>query len=99
VVIRAVSDFKTSHRKRPSLTSLPRTSSNGRLVTYDTIPNAIRKANYITQQGLGGAMYWELSGDKQIPGESLIKAMARTLGGGLQYRENELNYPGSSESA
>ncbi|KAG7575258.1 hypothetical protein FFLO_00422 [Filobasidium floriforme] len=73
--------------------------SNGRLVTYDTVPNIIRKANYITQQGLGGAMYWELSGDKQIPGESLIEAMARTLGGGLQYEENELNYPGSSESA
>lgn len=44
-------------------------------------------------------MYWELSGDKQIPGESLIEAMARALGGGLQHRENELNYPGSSESA
>lgn len=34
------------------------------MVTYDTCSNAVVKANYIAQQHLGGAMWWESSGDK-----------------------------------
>jgi hypothetical protein len=33
-------------------------------VSYDTVEMACRKAQYIKQHGLGGAMWWELSGDK-----------------------------------
>lgn len=35
------------------------------LVTYDTLAVAQRKAHYIKQNNLGGAMWWELSGDRQ----------------------------------
>lgn len=37
-------------------------------VTYDTLPMALRKAHYIKQKHLGGAMWWELSGDRQDNG-------------------------------
>ena len=39
-------------------------------------------------------MFWELSGDKSGP-ESIVSAMAGSLQGGLQRRENELSYPSS----
>lgn len=44
-------------------------------------------------------MFWELSADKQGQ-DSIVEAMTRTFNasGGLQVRENELNYPGSRES-
>jgi chitinase len=64
-------------------------------VTYDTVNNAIRKAHYINQNGLGGAMFWELSGDKS-GSESIVSVMAGSLQGGLQQKENELSYPSSS---
>jgi len=35
------------------------------LVTYDTLDMACKKAQYIKQHNLGGAMWWELSGDRQ----------------------------------
>jgi GH18 family chitinase len=38
------------------------------LVTYDTLDMARRKVQYIKQKKLGGAMWWELSGDKQDSG-------------------------------
>ena len=63
-------------------------------MTYDTVNNAVRKAHYINQNGLGGAMFWEVSGDKSGP-ESIVSAMAGSLQGGLQRRENELSYPSS----
>ncbi|KAF2868917.1 endochitinase [Massariosphaeria phaeospora] len=38
------------------------------LVSYDTVEMAQRKAQYIRQHNLGGAMWWELSGDRQDEG-------------------------------
>jgi hypothetical protein len=35
------------------------------LVSYDTKEMALRKVDYIAEEGLGGAMWWEISGDKQ----------------------------------
>jgi chitinase len=35
---------------------------NGEFVSYDTIDVALGKARWINGEGLGGAMYWELSG-------------------------------------
>lgn len=36
-------------------------SSEREWVSYDTVQGATRKAEYIKEQGLAGAMYWELS--------------------------------------
>lgn len=38
--------------------------SNGLMVSYDTCEVAAQKVEYIERNGLGGAMWWESSGDK-----------------------------------
>ena len=44
------------------------------MVTYDTVQIAEEKMRYIKQQGLGGAMFWELSGDRRDD-HSLVAAV------------------------
>jgi chitinase len=39
-------------------------NSSRTLVSYDTVQSARNKALYVLKQGLGGAMWWESSGDK-----------------------------------
>ena len=75
------------------------TNRNKRLlISYDTQAIAIQKANYITQKNLGGAMWWELDADKEeSTGGALVRTVKEALGG-LEWRENELGYPGSSRS-
>jgi len=68
------------------------------LISYDTQAIAIQKANYINQRNLGGAMWWELDADKEeSTGGALVRTVKEALGG-LEWRENELGYPGSSTS-
>ena len=43
-----------------------------KMVSYDTPEIAAHKADYVLQSGLGGAMWWESSADKQ-DGEGLIR--------------------------
>ncbi|TLS30102.1 hypothetical protein PpBr36_03845 [Pyricularia pennisetigena] len=64
------------------------------MVTYDTVPLARRKAEFINERGLGGAMWWESSADKQGD-ESLIGNVVDVFGGpeGLKHQENCLAYP------
>ncbi|KAI0802924.1 glycoside hydrolase superfamily [Xylaria sp. FL0064] len=66
------------------------------MVTYDTAPMARRKAQFIAEKGLGGAMWWESSADKE-GGESLIGNVVDVLGGpgGLDKTENCIEYPES----
>ncbi|KAK5995441.1 Endochitinase B [Cladobotryum mycophilum] len=68
-----------------------------KLVTYDTPIVARTKVDYIKQRGLGGAMWWESSGDKQGD-ESLIGIVVDGLGGpdALQKTENCIDYPDST---
>jgi chitinase len=48
------------------------------MISYDTKGIAARKAQYIKESGLGGAMFWETSGDK--PGnDSLIGSVSLLL--------------------
>jgi chitinase len=62
-------------------------------VSYDTKEAALEKVHYIKQGHLGGAMWWESSGDK--PGDdSLIAAVHDNLGHIEKYR-NHLEYPDS----
>ncbi|CAM1508956.1 Fc.00g026950.m01.CDS01 [Cosmosporella sp. VM-42] len=64
------------------------------LVTYDTPGIARTKAEFIRQRGLGGAMWWESSADKE--GEaSLIGTVVNGMGGPhcLLRQENCVEYP------
>ena len=63
------------------------------LISYDTPAEALLKAQWIENQGLGGAMYWESSADKN-GSDSLIGTIAGSFGG-LDQSVNCLNYPGS----
>ncbi|KAI0454606.1 glycoside hydrolase superfamily [Xylaria acuta] len=66
------------------------------MVSYDTVPMARRKAEYIVEKELGGAMWWESSADKEGEG-SLIANVVDVLGGpgGLDKTENCIEYPDS----
>ncbi|WWC63460.1 uncharacterized protein I303_106063 [Kwoniella dejecticola CBS 10117] len=65
------------------------------LISYDTPEIARQKARYINQEGLGGAMWWELDADKpEHSGSSLVKIVRDELGN-LEQRQNELHYPHS----
>lgn len=50
------------------------------MVSYDTVPMARRKTEFLRDRGLGGAMWWESSADKE-GGESLIGNVVEVLGG------------------
>ncbi|KAF2704249.1 glycoside hydrolase family 18 protein [Pleomassaria siparia CBS 279.74] len=73
--------------------------STGTLISYDNEEIARRKAEYIKQNNLGGAMWWELSGDRPLGEGSLIETVANSLGGPdcgrLDQSKNWLNYPDS----
>ncbi|KAF2967802.1 hypothetical protein GQX73_g5736 [Xylaria multiplex] len=66
------------------------------MVTYDTVPMARRKAEFIAERALGGAMWWESSADKEGD-DSLIANVVDVLGGpdGLDKTENCIEYPES----
>ncbi|KAH6681679.1 putative glycosyl hydrolase, family 18 [Halenospora varia] len=66
------------------------------MVSYDTPAIAKVKGEYIKEQGLGGAMWWELSQDRVKEEESLVRA---TVGcwkaegsNGLEKSYNHLDY-------
>lgn len=81
----------------PFLTKiLIRNSAKQLLITYDTPAIAAQKAQYIDQNGLGGAMWWELDADKPRGQGSLVETV-RMAWGQMEWKENELEYPGSSE--
>lgn len=67
-----------------------------KVVSYDTLPMAEIKARYIRHHGLGGAMWWESSGDKEGD-QSIIHAVVKTLGGegSLLQEQNCIQYPHS----
>jgi len=78
------------------------------LISYDTDRVGWMKGQWIAREGLGGGMYWELSGDKgpersgmeggegktQVPGRSLISTVKEAMGG-LDTTPNWLWYEGS----
>lgn len=80
------------------------------MVSYDSEEVGKWKGEWIKKMGLGGSMFWELSGDKgpaardgmesgvgkdAQPGQSLVAVVAHAMGG-LQTKEtNWLAYEGS----
>ncbi|PSN62656.1 endochitinase [Corynespora cassiicola Philippines] len=73
-------------------------ANTGTLISYDTVDMAVHKAAWIKQHKLGGAMWWELSGDRQDDG-SIVSNVVRELGGPdggkLERLPNWLHYPDS----
>jgi chitinase len=63
-------------------------------VSYDNVETVAKKADYICNRGLGGAMWWEASGDRQ-GGGSFIDNMSNGLGYSFQWSENILSFPTS----
>lgn len=61
------------------------------LVSYDTVVSALTKAQYLVKKGLGGAVFWEASGDK-TGADSLVGALAGQMGR-LDPTRNLLSYP------
>ncbi|KAK4170317.1 endochitinase 1 [Cladorrhinum sp. PSN259] len=65
--------------------------TKGELVTYDTVASALAKSKYLLQRGLGGAVYWEASGD-----QTGAKSLVGTVAGQMRFLEgvqNNLRYP------
>lgn len=63
------------------------------MVSYDTPNIARQKAKWIKEKGLGGAMFWEVSGDK-TGDDSLVATVVKELGK-LEKSKNHLSYPES----
>ncbi len=66
------------------------------LISYDNAETADLKAKYLLKKGLGGAVFWEASGDK-VGKDSLIKVMANSMWP-LEDAQNMLEYPQSEYS-
>jgi len=63
------------------------------LISLDTINIVKQKAQYVTKNGYGGTMYWDLSSD-YVGSRSLVSAAIGQFGG-LDQTRNHLRYPGS----
>ena len=64
------------------------------LITYDTVQSVQTKGKFLVNKGLGGAVFWEASGDRKGR-ESLVSAVKGQMGGMLEGRQNLLSFPGS----
>lgn len=63
------------------------------LISYDNVLSALIKTKYIFLRGLGGAVFWEASGDK-TGAKSLIGTLATQMKR-LDQTKNLLSYPAS----
>jgi chitinase len=52
-------------------------NATGMLVSYDTLDLALTKVDFIQQNKLGGAMWWEVSGDKNDTGSIISNVSPR----------------------
>ncbi|KAH6608791.1 glycosylhydrolase family 18-2 [Trichoderma cornu-damae] len=83
----------TVHTDRKTISSYSYDPLTRELVSYDNAETARLKAEYLMTRNLGGAVFWEASGD--CAGEkSLIRTLARGMGN-LDLSSNMLDYPQS----
>lgn len=68
-------------------------SSSQELISYDNVASAIQKSQYLLNKGLGGAVFWEASGDA-TGAQSLVHTLASQMGK-LDTSQNLLSYPAS----
>jgi chitinase len=68
------------------------------MFTYEDPKSAAAKVNYIQQRSLGGAMWWESSGDRNGDG-SIINLVVNGMGGyegrRMEKVQNCIDYPHS----
>jgi chitinase len=67
-------------------------------VTFDTPKVALWKTDFLKKEGLGGAWWWESSGDRPATSDkSIIATVVKALGGeaNLAIYRNNLHYPKS----
>lgn len=81
------------HTNRNIIASYSYDPSTRELITYDNVDTTRLKAEYLMSRDLGGAVFWEASGD-QSGEDSLIRTMAREMGD-LDDSRNMLAYPQS----
>jgi len=100
------------HQDHSSVASWSYDAHKKEMVSFDDAATVLAKAAWILDIGLGGAMYWELSGDKstgfregmeaghgkeEVPGPSLVQLVAERFGEReLDRSPNRLDYPTSS---
>ncbi|KAB2578501.1 Chitinase [Lasiodiplodia theobromae] len=68
------------------------------MVSYDTVDMALKKVSYVQNKTMGGAMWWEASGDKNTTEGSIIGNVYKSLsanGSLADTTENNLAYPDS----
>ncbi|KAH7085407.1 glycoside hydrolase superfamily [Paraphoma chrysanthemicola] len=74
-------------------------NSTNMLVSYDTVEMALTKVGYIKQTKLGGAMWWEVSGDKLGKGSiitNVVNDMSGDDGKGIESKPNWIYWPDSA---
>lgn len=54
-------------------------SASRTLISYDSVDMVKRKARFVKERGLGGAMWWELSGDRQDQGSLVATVCVHPL--------------------
>ncbi|KZS94370.1 hypothetical protein SISNIDRAFT_453272 [Sistotremastrum niveocremeum HHB9708] len=83
--------------------------TTGEMISFDSEEIGRWKGQWIRQQGYGGSMFWELSGDKESqregmegghgkeeqPGRSLVRVVKEGMGGQLDQSPNWLEYKSS----
>ncbi|KAG9190922.1 chitinase [Alternaria panax] len=88
---------KVYHDKE-TLTSWSWDKARKQMVSFDTPKVASWKTDYLMQEGLGGAWWWESSGDFPVTDDkSIIATVINKLGGEANFRQswNNLYYPKS----
>lgn len=68
------------------------------MVSYDTVPMVEEKTKYITDNKLGGAMWWEASGDRKgskAEGSLISTFVEGVTADALEKSNNVLDYPES----
>lgn len=98
----------TVHVDRKAIASWSYDLTKKEMISFDSEEIAKLKGEYINKEGLGGSMFWELSGDKGSaregmengpgkdpqPGNSLV-AIVKNAMGGLETSKNWLEYTDS----
>ncbi|KAG8733247.1 hypothetical protein FRC11_007671, partial [Ceratobasidium sp. 423] len=81
------------HEDLKNISSYSYDPAKKELISYDTPKIIEAKCDWLSRQGLAGAMFWELSADKNGT-DSLVWTAAKNMGK-LDNTQNHLNYPGS----
>lgn len=98
----------TVHHDNHAMASWSYDANKREMISYDSAEVARQKAEWIVREGLGGGMYWELSGDKggerkgmeggegkkEVPGQSIVHVVREAFGR-MDDTPNWLGYEGS----